>query len=770
MPTDPYLPEGRNFPRTRSPDASVGGTERKRRRKVLSCYDCRRRKLQCDRALPACSRCTKAGQAANCLYLEDASDAPIRDEPTPTNTASGIGKLPTFYGHSTRPIGAAGPTGDLLSRLEYQDGRIKQLEAALAQAGQGGSSKASRLPPTPESVVGGVDLAPVQDRETTLLRGKSFKTQFHGNTHPGAIIARIPELNKFTRDTFEQFPALSRIKEDMSALETRRESKNLKHAAVSTADLRALLPEKKEDADVLINIYLANYASLYHVLHLPSFHQEYDEMYEEPGNVRPHFIALVLVIMAAAQCLTTTDPWLYSANSSLAREKSLKAITTVDNWLIAQSQKHVSAADFQIRVLLLLAKQVTARKLKRTWTESGDVLRFCMAAGLHRTPDLVKKQTSVLDKELRRRVWAAVTELELQASFDRGMIASPWTLQSDCPPPHHLSDEDLDQTTEHLPALRRANDFNNSSFLCFSSESIVLRTTLNTYLNNIRQPISFEEAKRYTDEIENHLQSIPEWSEPSSEIASTLLTLNLRQYLLVLHDRQIRNADTKAERDFSRMILVETAVKMIESHRALTSRGCCALELLCSDQLRAALSLCHIFATGDPGTDDALTRAINESALRVIPDAIDMLTDKVIRFGREQRLLWIMLAAYGTVKARRDPDKRLMYMQEAVDRVTRPYYKIMACQADAPVKPTSGDVTGNIVRPETNDREMANGVVEYYPPPMPQPVAAPAPATAPPDQTLLDLDDIAAWTFEDWRFDPAAIDANFAMGGYGPTI
>lgn len=712
-------------------------------------------------ALPACSRCTKAGQAANCLYLEDASDAPIRDEPTPTHASA---KLPAFYGHSTRPIGPAGPTGDLLSRLEFQDGRIKQLEAALAQAGQGGS-KSSRLPLTPESAIGATDAVPVQDRETTLLRGKSFKTQFHGSTHPGALIARIPELNKFTRDTFEQFPALSRIKEDMGTLENRKQPTASKHRAVSNVDLHALLPTKNE-ADELVNLYIDNYGTLYHVIHLPSFHQEYDEMYADLGNARPHFIALILVMMAAAQCLTSTDPWLYSANSSLAREKSIAAISAVDDWLIAQSQKHVSAIDFQIRVLLLLAKQVTARKFKRTWTECGSVLRFCMAAGLHRTPDLVKKQTSVLDKELRRRVWTAVIELELQSSFDRGMIASPWMLQSDCPAPHHLSDDDLDQTTESLPALRRANEFNNSSFLCFSSESIMLRTTLNTYLNNIRQPISFEEAKRFTDEIENHLQSIPEWTEKSSEIAATLLSLNLRQYVLVLHDRQIRNADTKAERDFSRMILVENAVKIIESHKALTSRGCYALELLCCDQLRAALSLCHIFAGADPATDDALTRAIDESCLRAIPEAIDMLTDKVIRFGREQRLLWILLAVFGHVKSRKDPQKRLICMQEAVDRVTRPYYKIMACQADAPMKPTETGCSQTTSQLQTSDREMTNGVPEYYPPPMPQPDTGAVIS----DQTLWDLDDIAAWTFDDWTFNPADIATTFAMGGNDPNM
>ncbi|KXT01413.1 hypothetical protein AC578_9511 [Pseudocercospora eumusae] len=746
MPTDPFLPEGRQFPRTRSPDAS-GGSDRKRRRKVLSCYDCRRRKLQCDRALPACGRCTKAGQASNCLYLEDATDAPLRDpihENTPGSHHST--KLPAFYAHSSRPIAASAPSGDLLSRLEYQHGRIKQLEGLLAKASaQPGKM---HLPPSPESA--GEVVAPVQDRETTLLRGLSFKTQFHGNTHPGALIARIPELHGFTRETFDQFPALSRIKEDMGSLEARVDYAGSKHPAVSNDELKAMMPLRTE-ADQLVELYLDNYGSLYHVIHLPSFWKEYSEMWTEGiENSTPHFVAMVLVMMAAAQCLTSASPWLYRANSSTAREKAIAWISAVDSWLLAQSQKHVAAIDFQVRVILLVAKQVAARKFKRTWTECGSVLRFCMAAGLHRTPDLIRKPTSVLDKELRKRVWAAVTELELQASFDRGMISAPWALQSDCPAPTHISDDDIDQETPHLPALRRPNDFTPVSFLCLASDSHQLRATLNTYLNNIRQPVSFEESKRYTEEVDYFLQSMPEWIGSNSEVPRAMLSINLRQYLLVLHDRQIRTAETKAERDFSRMILIETATKMIEAHKSLTSKGCYALELLCNDQLRAALSLCHITAN-NPHADDALGRAIDEAAFRLVPEVIEMLTDKVIRFGREQRQLWIMLAANGYMKSKKEPSKRLVFMQEAVDKITRPYYKIMACQEDNPAGTTATTINTAPVAP----KKMNQGMLECYPSSNP---GAAQPGMTDPTQ-MLDLDEIAAWTFDDWNFSPADLAA-----------
>lgn len=210
----------------------------------------------------------------------------------------------------------------------------------------------------------------------------------------------------------------------MGSLEVRTDYAGSKHGPVTDEALKLLLPPKDE-SDQLIEIYLENYGNLYNVLHLPSFWNEYQEVWTEGvQKAKPHFAALLLCMMAAGQCLTTTSPWLYRANSSTAREKAISWISSVDDWLVSQSQKHVAAIDFQLRVILLVAKNVTARKFKRTWTECGNVLRFCMAAGLHRTPELIRKPTSILDKELRKRVWASVVELELQASFDRGMIST----------------------------------------------------------------------------------------------------------------------------------------------------------------------------------------------------------------------------------------------------------------------------------------------------------------------------------------------------------
>ena len=59
---------------------SSGGI-RKRRRKVWSCAECRRRKLQCDRAQPTCSRCVASGSL--CSYTGD----PFASEKTNANVS-----------------------------------------------------------------------------------------------------------------------------------------------------------------------------------------------------------------------------------------------------------------------------------------------------------------------------------------------------------------------------------------------------------------------------------------------------------------------------------------------------------------------------------------------------------------------------------------------------------------------------------------------------------------------------------------------------------
>lgn len=271
--------------------------------------------------------------------------------------------------------------------------------------------------------------------------------------------------------------------------------------------------------------------------------------------------------------------------------------------------------------------------------------------------------------------------------------------------------------------------------------------------------------KRFTEEIEAHIQNIPDWTEETAVGPAALLSLNLRQYLLVLHDRQIRQADTTAERNFSRMMLIDTATKIIDTHRTLIDKGSHALQILCNDHLRAALSICHVASTVDLKADSAISQIIEHHADKVMDEVIQMLTDKVIRFGREQRLLWVAIAAHGFWKAKKNPGERAVYMQEAVDKVTGPYYKIMACQEEGPVALAA--LPGSAAK-EGRVGDLPNGFNDYLPlVPQQQKADATVPEFA--DPPLLDLDDIEAWTFENWAFNPMELQQAFA-DPYPPVV
>lgn len=202
--------------RSRSPD-DFHPSERKRRRKALSCYDCRRRKLRCGREYPSCSRCQKAGQADSCIYESDPlepkehgnGEKPERGAtagafetgargriiPTAPNTQPSIEPSGTPDKHSTDVSS---------SKLALQARRIAQLETRLA------SLEASRPSATWQSFGEVTSVAkpsntrnatgpslflkssrgPTQP-ETILFRGKNYMTQYYGGTNPTSLIAHV---------------------------------------------------------------------------------------------------------------------------------------------------------------------------------------------------------------------------------------------------------------------------------------------------------------------------------------------------------------------------------------------------------------------------------------------------------------------------------------------------------------------------------------------------------------------------------------------------
>jgi hypothetical protein len=112
----------------------------KRPRPVLSCLECRRKKLKCDRLLP-CNQCNKSGQSAHCAYynrrpsqaqalLTDDSESEARPK---KKRSDRVEPMPSQRNHvPSRPPNASDPKLPGHGVLEDLQARVAKLESLLS--------------------------------------------------------------------------------------------------------------------------------------------------------------------------------------------------------------------------------------------------------------------------------------------------------------------------------------------------------------------------------------------------------------------------------------------------------------------------------------------------------------------------------------------------------------------------------------------------------------------------------------------------------------
>ena len=470
--------------------------------------------------------------------------------------------------------------------------------------------------------------------------------------------------------------SLARIRSNLKTLDTRRKNEIEKASASTNPSLFDLLPGR-DTADRLVRLYFSTFETTYRILHAPTFWKEYQSFWEDPQKGRLEFAAILLLTIASVHCISTKEPWTFLAENSPARESALLWIKVCEIWLQYQSEKHLVLASFQIRCLLLLAKQTNVLKTKRAWTSAGTLLRFAMSAGLHRDPSLLNGKISVFDQEMRRRLWASMVELELQASFDRGMPSLSTGLSCDCAPPLNINDEDIDESSKELPKPKPSQEYTASSYLQISQTSLSLRVSLNSLLNDSGSNIQYQDMLLYDEKILQCLEAIPCWPDreglQSSALTRALLDIQLRQYLVLLHSPFARQAGSHSRYELSRMVCCNTSKIILDQHSNLTASGNFALCSLRIDVFRAILQICH---------NNFISTVIRSSFSfsPLLDTALAMLEEKIMRLGVGFQEYWFSSAAYSLVRSISSAGHSSSQELQAIDRFTRVYYRIIAFQ------------------------------------------------------------------------------------------
>lgn len=173
--------------RENSPD---DGHEKRqgKKRKVLSCYACRNRKMKCDRVYPVCGRCQRTGRADQCTYdprlLED---VPANGDGHVESSGVGYGLGGGDGGAFTSSGGA--PADTAAWKMRMQERRLDLLERKLTALG-GPSNDDSSDPPSRLHTFDTQANEPLF-KEEMMFRGKAFKTQFYGSTSPFCLLTSV---------------------------------------------------------------------------------------------------------------------------------------------------------------------------------------------------------------------------------------------------------------------------------------------------------------------------------------------------------------------------------------------------------------------------------------------------------------------------------------------------------------------------------------------------------------------------------------------------
>jgi hypothetical protein len=425
-------------------------------------------------------------------------------------------------------------------------------------------------------------------------------------------ISKYPELKQFMGDPTMHSRSLHRVQKIARKLNEKWKEEAALIAAKPVLNLADLLGGQN-DTTLSISLYWSVMENTYRVLHGPTFWAKYRPFWTDRSSVSEAFIAIILLVVASVKCLSPNQPMTHVGLSSTGREEAKTIVKACEQWINRQSKKDTCIEHVQIRVLLYIAKRINCIHDARGWEEATALTTMGIQMGLHRDTNLIEKGchgctftlnqgTSEYEKEMRRRLWATIRELELQAAFDRGVFSSSNALASDCGAASNIGDDDFGELSDQVLSLNSGEAYTSGSFLALSNRSFLLRAEVNRIINDPKINLSYDEMLQYHARMMEELETMPSWVDAnrntnnvpsSSTLPALLLDIQLRQYLLLLHLPFAQLADENSRYCYSRMVCLNGANNILDYHSKLAASGNYVLNLLRGDVFRSALVVCH---------------------------------------------------------------------------------------------------------------------------------------------------------------------------------
>ncbi|KAE8371229.1 hypothetical protein BDV26DRAFT_276517 [Aspergillus bertholletiae] len=694
---------------------------RKRRRRTMACVQCRSRKLRCDRKLPMCSRCESSKTATNCTYEKDflwqqpntvvtpafSERGPTtnsvtqavqlaRAHPAPDSALSSVTRSQPTTSSDTRPalekrdrfletvLGA--PKAAVNQEPYVNTELLHRSKHAAAVNHHAAPSYRHGDDEGPMSPSQHLDISP-----RIMMRGKETKTRFNGSGIFANLIAQFPDIKSFAEEIRVASPQLSALRPDLARVKRglwKRKPLNTPFPEPTTLSLTQMLPSRRV-VDDLVVLYLTYFEATHRILHVPSFLKELDEFWaqrDNPDFVSPHFVVQLLLVLACAWNLADFDALQLKNDheSEMTCYTAIEWVLHAERWIENSHIKRPDIMAFRLYILLLVAKNVHGMKRSKAWLDTGTLIKQAMLAGYHRDPSRYTK-IAPFNKEMRRRIWTTIVELDLEVSLERGMPPSVQYGDYDTAPALNLNDNELQETSEELPAERPLSEMTDCSFQSVLIQSLPARLKACKLMHSPRISCCYDEILHMDWELNRYLSQIPAWAASEGEDLQTqhkiilirsLLQMKIGHSLLSIHTPFAIEAQKEILFAPSSRARLEVATMILSSQRQLneTSRQL-SLSILGDWTVQAYCSVCQLLHAST--SSQASSRTSLPQTLPGLPESLITLVEMTLTCLETQLLLvvkgakeyFFMSTILALVKARLWPVQATAYKQEVVDRV-----------------------------------------------------------------------------------------------------
>ncbi|KAH8906635.1 hypothetical protein BR93DRAFT_626166 [Coniochaeta sp. PMI_546] len=341
---------------------------------------------------------------------------------------------------------------------------------------------------------------------------------------------------------------------------------------------------------------------------------------------------------------------------------------------------------------------------KRYWNETGALVQEAVMDGLHRDPPCTD---SPYRKEMKRRIWSTLRELDLQNSFEHGLPTLLHCLDSDVEAPANVEDSEFDEGSTTIPTKSASPfQYTRASYQHLSARSWRLRLDISRLLygaGSSKLP-SHEDVLRYTHEITEALDALPPITAEAAGIhalerpdieafmsAKPFLTCQLKDCMLALHRHRLRRGDANFS-SFSESLCYTMSKDILSLYNA-PSVGEESTSFLRADILTASLTITRIIFSqpASQSLNPRLAAAMKidapnyDSALALIEQCLPAIeTRYLLSFHGEPWCPLTMLGAIMLIKIHLGEESHQTAKASIAARFLDLYYKHVAQQeADA---------------------------------------------------------------------------------------